>query len=113
MEDERRRGEEIEAAIDQAHHAEQEAAYALLNVDPITAGGRHCVAGYARDYDDASYGMGRPDDITDDELKGNRTWQYFGIANLVEILPGLMPRVNDTVLTCANAATVEVTFASP
>jgi len=55
---------------------------------------------YARDYDDASYGMGRPTDLVDADwregrgagcLEDTRSWQYFLIVNLIEDLPGLVP----------------------
>jgi hypothetical protein len=90
LEDERRRGEEIEAALDQAHHDEQAAAYALLNVDPTTLAGVIALLTYATEYDDATYGMGWPNDIEAEDLSNTRTWQYFVIANLTDILPKLM-----------------------
>jgi hypothetical protein len=45
---------------------------------------------YACDYDDATYGLGWPDNIECEEVKATRTWQYFLISNLTEILPKLM-----------------------
>lgn len=89
--DELRQGEEIEAALDQAHHAEQVAAYALLDDNPTTLAGVIALLTYATEYDDATDGMGWPCDVEPAEERGNRTWQYFVIANLVDILPKLMP----------------------
>jgi hypothetical protein len=89
-EDETRRGEEIEAAIEEAFHTEEVAAYELLNVDPTTMAGVVALLTYACDHDDAAHGMGWPEAIACEEAKDTRSWQYFLIANLVEILPGLM-----------------------
>jgi hypothetical protein len=68
LEDERRRGEEIEAALDQAWGVEQAAAYELLNVEPTTMAGVIALLTYACDYDDATHGMGWPEDIECEEV---------------------------------------------
>ncbi|MCK1639591.1 hypothetical protein IVA95_18710 [Bradyrhizobium sp. 157] len=89
LKDETRRGQEIEAALKQAWHVEQCAAYDLLNVDPTTMAGVVALLAYSEEHDDANCGMGWPDDIHCEELKGNRTWRYFLINNLIEVLPKL------------------------
>jgi hypothetical protein len=50
--DERRKGEEIEAAIEEAHHSEQVTAYAVLDVNPTTTAGLIALLTYACEYDD-------------------------------------------------------------
>jgi hypothetical protein len=85
--DERSRGEEIEAAIDQAWDDERDAACDFLNIHPTTLAGLIALLTHARDYD--TDGMGWPDQLVDDEDSG--TWQYFLIDNLIKILPELVP----------------------
>ncbi|WFU13529.1 hypothetical protein [Bradyrhizobium sp. CB3481] len=60
LEDERQRGEEIQEALNEAWHVEQDAPYELLNIDPTTAAGVIALLTYATDFDDAMYGMGWP-----------------------------------------------------
>jgi hypothetical protein len=96
-EDERRRGEEIEADIEEAHEAEADAACDLLSVTPTTIAGVVALLAHARDYD--IDGMGFPSHVVDgnwraghsaDCVEDTRSWQYFLISNLVEVLPELM-----------------------
>ncbi|MEH2537076.1 MULTISPECIES: hypothetical protein [unclassified Bradyrhizobium] len=75
----------IEAALDQAWGDEQDAAYELLKIDPTTPAGVIALLTYACDYDDATHGMGWPQDVWADDL--------FVAAGLVDILPKLMSRV--------------------
>jgi hypothetical protein len=89
LEEERRRGEEIETAIEEAHHVEQVAAYALLDVRPTTMAGVIALLNYACEHDDATYGLGWPENIGCEGSLDTRTWQYFLIANVAEILPQL------------------------
>jgi hypothetical protein len=63
LEDETRRGEEIETAIQEAFHFEEVAAYELLDVDPTTPAGVVALLVYAIEHDDANSGMGWPDSI--------------------------------------------------
>ncbi|KRR22281.1 hypothetical protein [Bradyrhizobium retamae] len=83
----------IETALDQAWGVEQDAAYELLKIDPTTPAGVIALLTYACDYDEATHGMGWPQDVRANDLSGTRTWQYFVIAGLVDILPKPMPRV--------------------
>jgi hypothetical protein len=96
-EDERQRREEIEAEIDEAHDAEADAACDLLSVTPTTVAGVVALLAHARDYD--TDGMGFPSHMIDGDwraghsaycVEDSRSWQYFLISNLVEILPELM-----------------------
>jgi hypothetical protein len=73
------------------------AACGLLGVQPITLAGAIAWLVHARDYDDATYGMGWPTDLVDADwregraagcLEDTRSWQYFLIAYLIEDLPG-------------------------
>jgi hypothetical protein len=89
LEDERRQGEKIDAAIKQAHDAEVAAACTLLNIDPTTLAGVVTLLAYARDHDDENYGMGWPTDLVA-ERDETRSWHYFLIANLAEVLPELV-----------------------
>ena len=98
--DERGRGEEIEAEIDEAGEAEADAACDLLSVTPTTVAGVIALLVHARDYD--TDGMGFPDQLLDgdwragysaDCVEDTRSWQYFLIANLIEILPGIVGAV--------------------
>lgn len=90
-EDETRRGEEIETAAQEAFHFEEVAAYALLDVKPTTMAGVIALLTYSEEHDDANHGMGWPENIGCEELNNSRTWQYFLINSLIEILPELMP----------------------
>jgi hypothetical protein len=65
------------------------AAYALLDVHPTTPAGVIALLTYATDHDDANHGIGWPEDIACEGSRDTRTWQYFVIANLTEILPKL------------------------
>jgi hypothetical protein len=97
LEEERRQAEEIEAAIDQAFDVEKDAACDLLNIRPTTLAGVIALLAHARDYD--TDGMGWPDQLVDSDwraghaadcVEDTRSWQYFLIANLTEILPAVM-----------------------
>jgi len=46
---------------------------------------------YAIDHDDANHGLGWPEAIGLADEPGSRSWQYFLIQNLNEILPQLVP----------------------
>jgi hypothetical protein len=96
-EDERQQGAEIEAAIDEVWDDERDAACDLLSIHPSTMVGVIALLAYARDHD--TDGMGWPDELLDgdwragysaDCLEDTRSWQYFLIANLVEILPAVV-----------------------
>lgn len=87
--DETRRGEEIETAINEASHMEEVAAYALLDIRPTTMAGLVALLTYAIDHDDANHGMGWPDAIGCEGTLDTRSWHYFVIANVAEILPQL------------------------
>ena len=63
LENEHARQAEIDAAIEEAHHAEQVAAYALPDVNPTTMAGVIALLTYACDHDDANDGMGWPEAI--------------------------------------------------
>lgn len=90
LENEHARQEEIDAAIDQAHYAEQVAAYALLDVNPTTMAGVIALLTYAIEHDDREHGMGWPDSISFADESGSRSWEYFLIDNLASILPEIM-----------------------
>jgi hypothetical protein len=96
--DERQRGEEIEAEIDEADEAEADAACDLLSVAPTTVAGVVALLTHARDYD--TDGMGFPDHLIDGDwragyhagcVEDTRSWQHYLIDNLIEILPKLTP----------------------
>ncbi len=89
--DEQQRGKEIEEALSQAYSDEADAAIELLGIYPTTVAGAIALLTYARDYDNATFGMGWPIDLIDDTLEGTRNWHSFLIANLVEVLPDLLP----------------------
>ena len=89
-EDETRRGEELETAIEEAFHFEQVAAYDLLDVKPTTAAGVVALLTYAIDHDDREHGMGWPDAIGIADEPCARSWQFFLIQNMAEILPKLL-----------------------
>jgi hypothetical protein len=91
LEDEHARQEEIDAAIEEAHHAEQVEAYALLDVTPTTMEGVIALLTYACDHDDANDAMGWPEAIGLADEPGSRSWQYFLIQNLTVLLPKLVP----------------------
>jgi len=86
LEDEHARQAEIDAAIDEAHHFEQVAAYELLDVNPTTMAGVIALLTYACELDDAT-GLGWPEAIGLEDEPGARSWQYFLIQNMAEILP--------------------------
>ena len=86
LEDDEQREEEIEAAIDAAADVEREAACALLEAGPTTMAGVIALLSYAHVAD--TDGMGWPDDLDfNDNPLGTRSWHYFLIENLLEILP--------------------------
>jgi hypothetical protein len=86
LEDDEQREEEIEAAIDAAADVEREAACALLEAGPTTMAGVIALLSYAHVAD--TDGMGWPDDLYfNDKPLGTRSWHYFLIENLLEILP--------------------------
>ena len=70
---------------------EEVAAYALLDVKPTTMAGVVALLTYDIDHDDAANGMGWPEAIGIADEPGSRSWQYFLIQNLTEILPKLVP----------------------
>jgi hypothetical protein len=75
-----------EAAIDAAADVEREAACALLEAGPRTMAGVIALLSYAHVAD--TDGMGWPDDLDfNDNPLGTRSWHYFLIENLLEILP--------------------------
>ena len=80
---------ETEQAVFAAHVAETEAACALVNVMPSTMAGVMVLLKYAVSADPD--GETWPDDLFEDETqKRSRSWHQFMIANLVEILPGMV-----------------------
>jgi hypothetical protein len=87
----RPRGEELEAALSRAYEIEGEAACDLLSVEVTTFAGAIDLLKYARDYDDATFGKGWPTELVGDEVKHSRTWHYFLIAKLADVLPELVP----------------------
>lgn len=89
--EEQERAKEIEKALSQAYSDEADAALVLLGIYPTTLAGAMALLTYARDYDNVTFGMGWPIDLEDDTLEGTRNWHSFLIANLVEVLPDLLP----------------------
>lgn len=90
LDDEHARQTEIDAAIEEAHHFEQAAAYDLLDVNPTTMAGLIALLTYVCEFDDANHGLGWPEAIGLEEEPGARSWQYFLIQNMAEILPKLV-----------------------
>jgi hypothetical protein len=88
LEDERRQGEEIEAAIDLAYDAETDAACVLVSDLPTTMAGVLALLRYAVDAD--TDGEMWPGELLSDDGSKTRSWHHFPIANLIEILPELM-----------------------
>jgi hypothetical protein len=90
-EDERRRGEEIEAALDQAHDAETNAACVLVDNAPTTMAGVLALLAYASAV--GTDGVGWPPELDEDDGDGcaiTRSWHFFLVERLVEALPGLV-----------------------
>ena len=78
-----------ERAIRTASDAETDAACALINVLPTTLTGVIALLQYAVSADPD--GQAWPDDLLADEsAKLSRPWHHFLIANLAEILPGMV-----------------------
>jgi hypothetical protein len=80
-EDERQRGEDIEAAIDEAHDATTDAAVALVNIRPTTEAGLLALLSYAitADID----GEVRPRSLDSDDSRDiTRPWHFFLIENV-------------------------------
>ena len=86
-EDERRQGEEIEAALDRAHDAETDAACVLVSGLPTTMAGVMALLRYAIDAD--KDGEMWPTELQSDDGSKTGTWHSFLIADLVDILPEL------------------------
>jgi hypothetical protein len=82
--------DEREAKLSEAFEAETEAACALVSIQPATLAGVFALLSYAHSAD--TDGEGWPTDLqTDDGGKTrSRSWHYFLIQNLAEILPGLV-----------------------
>ena len=80
---------QVENALEMAHEAEAEAACALVNVLPTTVAGVIALLSYAHSAD--TDGEGWPELATNDGPKARtRSWQFFLIQNLAEILPGMV-----------------------
>jgi hypothetical protein len=75
---------EVMAEID----AEADAAAVLVTVRPTTRAGLFALLQHALMHD--TDGTMWPQDLQSDDGASRRTWQYFLIANLVEILPELV-----------------------
>ena len=78
-----------ERAIRKTSDAESGAACALINVMPTTIAGVIALLQYAVSADPD--GQAWPDDLVADEFaKRSRPWYHFLIANLAEVLPGMV-----------------------
>ena len=78
-----------ERAIRETSDAESDAACALINVMPTTLAGVIALLQYAVSADPD--GQAWPDDLLADEsAKLSRPWHHFLIANLAQILPGMV-----------------------
>jgi hypothetical protein len=76
-----------ERAVMCCMNAETDAACTLINILPTTAAGAAALLKYAVAAD--TDGEGWPTELQSDDGK-TRSWQYFLIANLAELLPQLM-----------------------
>jgi len=91
LEDERRQGEEIEAAIDQAWDAVTGAACVLVDEAPTTMAGVLALLAYASAVD--TDGEGWPRELDEDDGEGcviTRSWHFYLVERLIETLPGLV-----------------------
>jgi hypothetical protein len=71
-----------------AWNAEVDAACALVNILPTTGAGLLALVHYAISAD--TDGEMWPDLFPDENSKRSRTWHHFLIANLAEVLPGMV-----------------------
>lgn len=74
--------------VDRTYENEVDAACALVSVLPTTMAGVMALLRYAIDAE-KDCGEIWPHDVQSDDGSDIRTWHYFLIANLAEVLPGL------------------------
>jgi hypothetical protein len=77
-----------EDALSQAFNAETDAACVLVSVLPTTIAGVLALLQYANIAD--TDGEGWPCDLQSDDGSKARSWHYFLIENLMEILPAMV-----------------------
>lgn len=78
---------EIERDVDRLNEAETDAAIVLVNIAPTTMAGVVALLQYANAAD--ADGCGWPADLQEDVGQKIRSWHYFLIQMLAEVLPGL------------------------
>lgn len=79
---------ECERAAHISYEAETDAAAALVNIKPTTLAGGIALLQYAAVADPDGHSW--PDLMPDETAKLSRPWHHFLIANLAEILPGMV-----------------------
>jgi hypothetical protein len=80
-----------EEAVDQAWDVETDAAAELVTIRPTSAAGMLALLKYAIEAD--TDGMGWPSELQSDDGELERSWQYFLIKNLGDVLPEILAAV--------------------
>ena len=80
--------EECKAALSRAFECETEAACSLVSEQPTTMAGVMALLQYAIAAD--TDGEGWPSDLVSDDDGKTRSWHFFLIESLAEVLPGMV-----------------------